>query len=296
MTGAMRRQTPYAPLQWALLLCLGGFVLKLLAGVTRFGLDGAELRRLSMAAKLDIDKFTKEEGARRPIHITRRMSQAARSHFDKWGYQKNKTFTSILEEAPAYCYNASYLVNAAGNGIHYEVTVDEPVEVRHYYRKKRGMGNGTWGSWRERAELAVREMERLNLWMFVGRSVNFFDKRVNNFTRWLRYIPGKTIIFDDLIHALHFIGNTSFKQPLGVLGKAAAMRLLSSALQNYDSIVFRQHLDFDLSCAHQRCCTTGSELVQEIVALRGWNISACPGHPRLRHKTGKCECLHTRFC
>ena len=134
------------------------------------------------------------------------------------------------------------------------------------------------------------EMEHLNLWMHVGprQPKQGYD---------LKYIPGRTIVFDDFVHALLFVGSTSYKLPHGEPGfrKADGMSLLSSKLDKYDSIVFRQHLDSTKAC-DGHCCGSGSQLHQEMVALRGWDIDACPGHARLRMGTGDCDCLQTRFC
>ena len=83
----------------------------------------------------------------------------------------------ILAQAPPVCHNKSHIVNGAGSSGHYEVTINEPIVVCHKYINS--------------------EMEKNNLWMSVGRSCP---------KSWLSYIPGKTIIFDDLQHALIFIG------------------------------------------------------------------------------------------
>lgn len=190
--------------------------------------------------------------------------------FTKWGYEKRKSLTSILEEAPTRCYDTSQIVNDARTNTHYEITIDEPINVTHRYFES--------------------PMERMNLWMHVG-------PRQPKRNLPLKYIPGRTIVFDDFHKALLFVGYTSYKLPHGGagFGKQDGMRLLSSKMDMYDSIVFRQHLDAGRAC-DDHCCPSGSVLAQEIVALRGWNISSCPGHARLRMGTGDCDCLQTRFC
>ena len=193
-------------------------------------------------------------------------------------------FKSILDGAPTHCFNISTVANDAGNNSVFFVNITETIPVAHTFI----------------TNPKLQKMETTNLWMFVGRNVKPRKSQ-------LLYIPGRTIIFDDTNKALLYLGMTNVTiynhclnniNNTAVITKAKAMTMITNILsKNYDSMVFRQHLDrWHTSKCNGHCCKKGTPLKQEIVSLRGWNISQCPGHKSLSWSTGPCDCLHTRFC
>lgn len=179
---------------------------------------------------------------------------------------------TILDAAPTHCFDTSLFVNNAGNNTVSYVNIDVPIPVGHNDR-------------------GLKRMEVLNLWMHIGRNVHPSQPQ-------LMYIPGRTIIFDDFNKALIHVGITDWHPPHGHrhFRKPDGMALFNKILsKKYDSMVFRQHLDESNACDHH-CCEKGSVLNQEMVALRGWNITLCPGHENLTWSNGPCDCIHTKFC
>ena len=224
---------------------------------------------------------------------------------------------SILDAAPTHCFNTSKIANDGGSNSVFYVNIVEPIPVWHIFKNVK--------------HPHLTEMESINLWMWVGR------KRPSK--NPLLYIPGRTIIFDDFNKALLHVGiknwipgpprrprprrprwrrgprsprsppsrgsarrRASAPTPSRNFEKAEAMVLLVKNLsKNYDSVVFRQHLDLSLACKkpsdhYHHCCKEGTRLVQEMVALNGWNDTQCPGHRNLSWDTGSCDCLFTRYC
>ena len=117
------------------------------------------------------------------------------------------------------------------------------------------------------------------------------------------YLPGRTIIFDDYLHALHHIGVEGYHP------KEEGMPLLMKHYESeFESMVFLRHLDVIGACSpvdHNglpggHCCEGGSTYRHEIVALKGWNWHACPGHQNLSRLTHRCSCSweypHTIAC
>ena len=201
-------------------------------------------------------------------------------------------FDAILKDAPTHCFDITIKANNNGNNNVSYATINIPIPVMHSW-----MSEAPWKS--------VRKMERMNMWMNIGRDVIGRDVRIlpnvvlhrfhSSFElshKQLMYIPGRTIIFDDFNKALLHVGITNFTNDK----KAEAMvSLVNKLSKNYDSVVFRQHLDLHWSC-NFHCCKEGSRLVQEMVALNGWNDTQCPGHRNLSWDTGSCDCLFTRYC
>ena len=243
-------------------------------------------------------------------------------------------FDAILKDAPTHCFDITIKANDNGNNNVSYATVNIPIPVTHSW-----MGEAPWEN--------VRKMERMNMWMTVGRNEHIspnvdhhrFHSSFELSHKQLMYIPGRTIIFDDFNKALLHVGiknwipgpprrprprrprwrrgprsprsppsrgsarrRASAPTPSRNFEKAEAMVLLVKNLsKNYDSVVFRQHLDLSLACKkpsdhYHHCCKEGTRLVQEMVALNGWNDTQCPGHRNLSWDTGSCDCLFTRYC
>jgi len=185
---------------------------------------------------------------------------------------------SILDAAPTHCFNISKIANDGGSNSVFYVNIVEPIPVWHIFKNVK--------------HPHLTEMESINLWMWVNRKMPS-----KNLLPGLLYIPGRTIIFDDTKEVLLYLGITNVTI-YDVPSKTRAMKMITKILSNkYDSMVFRQHLDSSVTReCNGHCCKNGSTLSQEIVSLRGWNISQCPGHENLSWSTGPCDCLHTRFC
>ena len=258
-------------------------------------------------------------------------------------------FDAILKDAPTHCFDITIKANDNGNNNVSYATVNIPIPVTHSW-----MSEAPWKH--------VRKMERMNMWMNIGRDMHIspnvdhhrFHSSFELSHKQLMYIPGRTIIFDDFNKALLHVGIKNWiplpsrhvrsrtrhrsRKPRGApkrnshriataaapapggrvpsfsptaapsafpspapttlrnFEKAEAMALLVKKLsKNYDSVVFRQHLDSHNTCNYH-CCKEGSQLVQEMVALNGWNDTQCPGHRNLSWDTGSCDCLFTRYC
>jgi len=193
----------------------------------------------------------------------------------------NKLY-SILDAAPTHCFNISKFANDGGSDSVFYVNIIKPIPVWHIHNEVKAPN--------------MAEMESINLWMWFDRKWHRSRKNPGA----LLYIPGRTIIFDDVKFALLHLGITNVTLN-GPPSKVRAMKIITKILsKKYDSMVFRQHLDgYILSKTKEcngHCCKNGSKLSQEIVSLRGWNISQCPGHENLSWSTGPCDCLHTSFC
>ena len=196
-------------------------------------------------------------------------------------------FDAILKDAPTHCFDITIKANNNGNNNVSYATINIPIPVTHSW-----MSEAPWKS--------VRKMERMNLWMNIGRDVRIspnvdphgFHSSFELTHKQLMYIPGRTIIFDDFNKALLHVGITNFTNDKKA---EAIVSLVNKLSKNYDSVVFRQHLDKSLTCNYH-CCKEGSQLVQEMVALNGWNDTQCPGHRNLSWDTGSCDCLFTRYC
>ena len=124
----------------------------------------------------------------------------------------------------------------------------------------------------------------------------------------LFYTPGRTIAFPDVTDMLHSIGALKRWQiPNGshAFDKADAMRLVSAHYASeFDSLLFMHHFGESKSCRNH-CCPMGrSRFHPELVALRGWNEHACPGHANLsrfiRNEFRPCPCAGVaaphKFC
>jgi hypothetical protein len=175
-----------------------------------------------------------------------------------------------LEHANRTCNDGKTEVNDSGDRRNvFSVEINEPIRVGHKYQNT--------------------PLERINFWMHIGHNLLSSSE--------LLYIPGRTIVFDDFNKALLYIGikNYSILKSNGFT-KESGMRALNNVLgKQYESMVFRQHLDGWRSCNH-RCCVHGSELHQEMVALRKWNMFSCPSHPNLSWIRNSCNCTSYRFC
>ena len=194
------------------------------------------------------------------------MSAVTAKHIETGGKsresRKFEAFPSPwMVHAP--CLDESLVVNDAGGGrtpprFFYS---NAPIPVHHHYAGDTGM-------------------EASNLWM----NLPLLARKVR--AGQLFYIPGRVIAFPDLTDMLYSIhAHHRWKSPFGTPGtfdKADAMRLLSSHYgADFESIMFLGHFDANQAC-NRTCCPHGrSKLNQVLVALRGWDVHACPGHANL---------------
>ena len=160
----------------------------------------------------------------------------------------------------------------------------------------------------------LHSMENANLWMYLRskKAASYFPEYDPNQTQ-ARYRPGRVLAFADFTDALHFIGiepGRDYEPPCkGWDGcKPEMMARLTAALApSYESLIFYRHLDgLDMCCpggasggagkpwcAEKFCCAAPqapSRFRREIVALRGQNAAACPGHENLTYTTPAAAC------
>ena len=196
----------------------------------------------------------------------------------------------------SYCHNTSTRINdgvAPDDGWPTRAPrfffSNEPIAVHH---KELIAGAG------------VMNMEEDNLWMnLMSRPPDSNDT--------LLYVPGRTLAVTDLHAALKYVGLwyvgltaagfDIFQK--GIMGnssgcyKACAMRILTARLSaSFESLLFSHHVD-GMSACGSTCCRRGAtRFGREIVALRGWNISQCPGHVNLSWPNRACDCVTTKWC
>jgi len=187
-----------------------------------------------------------------------------------------------FEGRESYCSDPSVMVNNAAGGRtpprfyhggrtppHFYYT-DRYIPVFHGY-----------------IDIGETEMEQQNLWMYLSTTTPSYTGLV--------YRPGRTIAFEDLTDALHFIGIDFFVLPHGARGfhKEQAMQRLTERLRgDFESLAFVGHFDATKACDGNVCCSSGSKLHYEIVivTLHGWNVPVCPGHQNLSYALHACRC------
>ena len=106
----------------------------------------------------------------------------------------------------------------------------------------------------------------------------------------LWYRPGRTVAFADMYSALLFTGLSGWPHPppIGHFATGAdAIRALRDTLSpHFETLVFLRHVDAVNACPPHNgfkavCCSKGTQLYTEVVALRGWAFGKCPGHENL---------------
>ncbi len=126
--------------------------------------------------------------------------------------------------------------------------------------------------------------ETLHLWMYVSDNSS------------VSYIPKRTMILSDHVDLFLLIKRKrpDLKTYLEKMWKVQRSKtfmwqMVSDVIQEFDSIIFTHHVD-PVFCSV--CCTPNKPkpYLVEIVALYNWTRFACPGHPNLRSKNGKCQC------